>query len=211
MPFNQFQAGAIHSKNVFDFWKTELEASEWVLFALEYGYVIPFLTEPTIYQERNNLSARENMQEVRKQMEEMIRKGIVKIVPDPPYCINPLGMVSKTQEDGTIKHRLVWDGSRHVNKHLAALHVRLAHLERALEITNPGDFQVVFDLSSAYYHIKIHPSQTKFLGAAFENEDGKQVFVEYQVLPFGLASAVHAITKIMKPIISFITGKGILH
>ncbi len=209
LPFNEFKAGSIHDGKVFKFWKDELKAANWVLDTLIEGYKIPFLSRPGVYTERNNLSAREQPDIVRIQMKEMIQKKVVKVVRDQPTCINPLGLVSKVQDDGSFKHRLVWDGSRHVNNHLMPQHVRLSHLDKALELTLKGDFQSTFDLSSAYYHIKIHPSQTTFLGSAYEEEDGSVVYVEYQVLPFGLASAVHAITKIMKPIVSYITALNI--
>lgn len=203
-----FQAGGIHRAEVRDFWKTTLKASEWVLELLDMGYVIPFQAIPGSYREKNNKSAREKPEVVRSLMADMIQKNVVKIVDRQPHCVSPLGLVSKVQPDGTVKHRLIWDGSRHVNKFLKVAHVRLAHLEKALEITLPGDFQVTFDMTSAYYHVKVHPEQTQFLGAEFE-DNGKTVWVEYLVLPFGLASAVHAITKVFKPLQGHFNGMGI--
>jgi len=87
--------------------------------------------------------------------------------------------------------------------------VKLTHLQKALELTRPNDFQAVFDITSAYYHIKIVESQRKFLGAAYEDEHGQLQYIEYQVLPFGLASAVHCITKVFKPILAHLHSAGI--
>jgi hypothetical protein len=92
---------------------------------------------------------------------------------------------------------------------LFSFKVRLNHLDKALEITRQGDFQVVYDLSSAYYHIRIAEEHQEFLGAAFENSDGSTVFFKYCHLPFGLASAVHIITKIWKPLTQYLNGIGI--
>ena len=44
-------------------------------------------------------------------MAEMIQLGVVKVVKQRPSVVSPLGLVPKEQEDGTIKHRLVFDTS----------------------------------------------------------------------------------------------------
>lgn len=149
------------------------------------------------------------MKVVRGIVADMIEKGVVHIVKERPKCTNPLGLVSKLQEDGSLKHRLVLDVSRHVNKFIAVDHVRLSHLDKALEITEPNDLQIVFDLTSAYHHIKIEKSQHKYLGASFENSDGTVVYFQYGYLPFGISSAVHCITKVWKPLTSFLNANGI--
>lgn len=67
----------------------------------------------------------------------------------------------------------------------------------------------MYDLTSAYYHIKIDDSQHRFLGAAIENSDGSKMYFQYTHLPFGLNSAVHAITKIWKPVSQYLTSQGL--
>jgi len=79
-------------------------------------------------------SARDNMVEVRKLVSDMILKGVVKVVKQKPICVSPLGLVEKVLPDGTKKYRLVWDASRHVNLFVQVPHVRLAHLDKALEV-----------------------------------------------------------------------------
>ena len=209
MAFKPFEAGSIHNPEVFEFWEKELKASEWVLNTLRKGYMIPFRDTPTQYEERNNKTVRENMQIVRGIIADMIAKQIVKVVKQKPTCINPLGLVSKVQEDGTTKHRLVLDVSRHVNKFIVLPHVRLSHLDKAIELTKEGDYQLVFDLVSAYYHIRIDPEQQQFLGAMFQNSDGSAVYIQYAHLPFGVSSAVHGITKLWKPMSRYLNSKGI--
>ncbi len=207
--FLEFKAGSIHEADRRAYWANTLKASPWVLDLLEMGYVIPFSTIPGVYLEKNNKTVRDNQELVCQMMREMIRSKVVQVVTKRPHCVSPLGLVSKAQQDGTLKHRIVWDGSRHINNHLQIPAVRLTHLEKALEMTLKDDWQVVFDLASAYHHIKIHPEQTQFLGAAFVDEQGRTVYIEFLVLPFGLATAVHAITKVFKPIVAFLTQKAI--
>jgi len=47
------------------------------------------------------------------------------------------------------------------------------------------------------------------LGAAIDNTDGSKLYFQYTHLPFGLNSAVHAITKIWKPIGRYLTSQGL--
>jgi len=75
------------------------------------------------------------MPEVRRQVADMILKGIVKVVKHKPFCVSPLGLVEKRLPDNSVKYRLVWDASRHVNQYVKVPHVRLAHLDKALEVT----------------------------------------------------------------------------
>jgi len=148
------------------------------------------------------------MPQVRKIVAEMILKGVVKVVKEKPHCVSPLGLVTKDLPDGSKKYRLVWDASRHVNTFVEVPHVRLAHLEKALEISEKDEQQIIFDLASAYYHIKIEESQHKYLGASIVNSDGSILYFEYTHLPFGLNSAVHSITKIWKPLSRFLNKEG---
>jgi len=203
-----FEPGNIHKHEFFDFWQKELEASPWVLNLLEKGYKIPFKSTPPTYEEQNNATARAEPDIVAKIVLQMIEEGIVDKVTVKPHCVSPLGLVKKNLEDGTVKYRLVFDASRCVNLHLEEKHVSLMHLEKALELTEKGEYQSIFDLASCYYHVKIYEAHQKFLGAAFIHE-GRTIYFQYKHLPFGLASAVHVITKIMKPIISKIQSHGI--
>lgn len=206
---NSFRAGSIHEHRFRKFWKNELQASPWVIDTLARGYKIPFEKIPSSYEEENNASARDNMKIVKQIVAEMIESNVVKVVRKKPKCVSPLGLVSKRTENGDLKHRLVFDASRWINLHIKDQKVTLAHLEKALELTEKDDWQVIFDLKSAYYHIKICEEDQDFLGAAIRNSDGSKLYFVYQHLPFGLKCAVHAITKIWKPITSYFQLIGI--
>lgn len=206
--FNTFRPGLIHDSRFYGFWKEVLGANEWVLDVLANGYEVPFRSEPTAYHERNNKSARDNMGIVKKIVADMILQGVASVAKEKPICVSPLGLVSK-EKNGVVKHRLVWDASRHVNLFVVEKHVKLQHLTTALEITERDDFQCVFDLAQWYYHVMIRESQRKFLGADIENSDGSTLYFCYNNLPFGLSSAVHAVTKLWKPISRHLFSIGI--
>jgi hypothetical protein len=207
-PQLEFEAGNIHKERYRKFWREELNASSWVLKTLEEGYAIPFTEEPGAYEEPNNASAKENMKEVRALVAEMIANGVAKIVREKPLCVSPLGLVTRKVE-GKVKNRLVFDASRWLNLKIEEQHVKLTHLEMALELTEDEDYQATFDLKSAFYHIKIRDDHHKYLGAQIENSDGSKLFFVYTHLPFGLKCAVHAITKMMKPVLAKLQLFGI--
>jgi len=175
---------------------------------LEEGFAIPFITLPGAYEEDNNASARNNPEVVRQQIEEMISKGIVRRVATKPKCISPLGLVTKQLDNGQLKHRLIFDASRWVNNFIIDQHVKLTGLLECLELTEKGDCQIIFDLVSAYYHIKIAEQHRCFLGAKF-SFGNEIVYFEYCHLPFGLKCAVHVITKIWKPVLAYLHRHGV--
>lgn len=206
-----FRPGRIHEAKYFEFWRNDLKAGDWTLNVLENGYKLPFKNgnEPPLYEEKNNATAREDPETVEKLVTEMINLKIVRVVTERPHCVSPLGLVKRVLEDGTIKPRLVFDASRCLNEYLEEMSVKLSHLEKAVEFTEQNDLQSTFDLKSCYYHLRIYEGHQKFLGASFTNKRNEKIYFVYEHLPFGLAPAVHVITKIFKPLLAKIHGLGI--
>ena len=202
-----FIPGGIHQDSCRDFWKHTLKANAWVMDLIENGYSLPFHSPPTPSCLRNNLSARKNMDFVRKEVTTLEKLGVVRFVEERPFIVSPLTVASNTAG----KLRLCLDVSRTVNTFLTIPKVILADLTTALEITDQNDWQAIYDLTSAYFHIKMFEGHTQFLGAAFEKEDGTTQYFIYDFLPFGISSAVHVMTKVMKPFCAFLFSQGIKH
>ncbi len=202
-----FVSGSIHNSEYFGFWKETLLASAWVLQVLEDGYKIPFVSLPGAYMEDNNASVRNRLKVAADLVLELKDQGVVQFVDHQPTCVSPLGLVSKII-NGDMKHRLVFDASRWINLHVAPPTVKLAFLQRALDVTEPLEFQTIFDLKSAFHHVRIYPEHCQFLGASIPINGSTQFFV-FKCLPFGLNSAVHVITKLWKPLIAYFQLHGI--
>ena len=151
------------------------------------------------------------MEFVRETVRKWERQGVVKFMKQKPQIVSPLSVVERQQASGISKKRLCWDGSRCINKLLKKQRVTLAHLQKALEITEQGDLQTKYDLQSAYFHVRIYEKHWTFLGAKFADEKGNSQYFIFCHLPFGLATAVHAMTKLFKPINAFCGAKGIRH
>ena len=202
-----FKPGSIHDAAVLSFWTDTLRCGPWVENILKFGYDIPFISLPDVYEEVNNASVVQNPGVVAEIVRDLARQGVVSFTDARPHCVSPLGLVTR-KIDGVEKHRLVFDASRCINLHTSPPPVKLVHLARAVQMTRRGDYQVVFDLSSAYYHVKIAAHHVKYLGAAVMLGGKKQYFV-FKHLPFGLNSAVHAITKLWKPILAYLHTSGV--
>ena len=170
-----FTPGGIHADLVRDYWANTLKANSWVLDTLKSGYTLPFHTVPTEQNLKNNLSAREEELFVREEVHKLVEQGVVKLVQDQPHVVSPLTVAKNAKG----KKRLCLDLSRTVNPCITTPSVVLSDLRAALQITEEGDWQGVYDLASAYHHVKIYPDHVKYLGAAFKKEDGSVQFFVY--------------------------------
>lgn len=155
----------------------------------------------------NNATVTSNLTVAEDQVKLLLQQGVLRRVSTKPHCVNPLGLVTKTV-NGITKHRLIFDGSRLVNDFVDPPVVKLAYLQKACLKLQKDQLLGVFDLKSCYFHIKIHPSQTKFFGIKLAL-NGVDTYMEFDYLPFGLNSAVHCVTKVWKPLIAYIQKQGV--
>ncbi len=137
----QFSPGSIHSEEVREFWKRELNASEWVMVmeTLKEGYVIPFKEFPPRYEEPNNASAIREMTSTYETVLDLKNSGVIKFTNEKPHCVSPLTFSYKTGR-GSIKKRLCLDGSRCINKYIKEQKVTLSHFQRPLQLTREKDY-----------------------------------------------------------------------
>ena len=112
---NKFVPGSIHTDDKLSYWKDTLRANQWVIDTLKFGYCLPLTSVPSQYEEQNNLSAKENMQFVRQEVQSLVEQGVVEIVKQKPLCVSPLTVAIREKSDGQVKKWLFWDGSRHIN------------------------------------------------------------------------------------------------
>ena len=206
-------AGNIHQHCYDQFWREELQPDMWTARVRAEGYKLSFIDGkwPDAYEEPNNKSAVDNAPFAWQQLMDWKDKGVTVIVPDKPRCVSPL-TVSLREMEEEVKKRLCLDLSRHINKLIKKEQVKLASLDKALEILLPGDMQAAYDLASAYHHVKIHPDYQTLLGCAVPHPDtGETVYFVFTCMPFGLSTATHVLTRMTKPICVYITKNGIRH
>ena len=97
---------------------------------------------------------------------------------------------------------------RHMNPCLHLFKVKFEDIKVAESIFQPSSYVFTFDLKSAYHHIDIHPSYRTFLG--FSWVSGRTVaYYVYNSLPFGIATAGHIFTKVLRVLIKYWRSVGI--
>ena len=104
------------------------------------------------------------------------------------------------------KKRLILD-LRHVNQFIQPLKVKFEGHLQALTYVKKGNLLYKFDLKSGYHHVSINKEFTKFLGFSWII-GGKRRYFIFQVLPFGISSACHLFTKLLKPLVKYWRAKG---
>ena len=70
----------IHREKYLEYWKSELEAPQWVIDQLVNGYSLPFISEPPESFEKNNSSAVKDMVFVRQEVKRLEELGCIRKV-----------------------------------------------------------------------------------------------------------------------------------
>jgi len=188
-------------RNAADKWKCITDSS-YMLDVVENGYRLPFKETPEEVFLKNNKSARENPEFVRKEIQALLDKGVVSEVKDKPKVVNPLTVAYNKAG----KPRLVLD-CRHVNPNLHLFKVKFEDIRVAQEMFELSSYVFTFDLKSAYHHIDIFPDHRMFLGFAWE-QDNKTKYYIFNSLPFGIATAGHIFTKTLRCVVKHCRTNG---
>ena len=180
-----------------DMWK-QAGADEYILGVVENGYRIPFKEIPNKQCERNNKSARDNGEFVEEEISKLLDKGCICETADKPAVINPLTVAFNKKG----KPRLVLD-CRCINKYLVTFKYKYEDIKTARAMFEKGTYMFTFDIRSAYHHISIFQEHRHFLGFAWGNK-----YYVFNVLPFGLATAGHIFSKVLRVLIKYWRSKG---
>ena len=177
---------------------------------LQTGLVIPFYSIPPVYSERNNRSALDNMDKLKSIIGEWELDGKCLKVSVKPRCVNPLTMVLQSNPvTGEVKYRPVIDMSRHVNNYMIVPHTTLQDLKTSEPWVTRGIFQTSLDLTSMFHHVRLHESMYEYFGFALDFNGVTQYYV-FTILQFGNAYAVYCVTKLLKPVCSYMHSLSIL-
>ena len=184
------------------FWE-QIGANEFILDMIKHGYKLPFISQPTYKNMKNNESAYSNASFVSSTLKDLLKSGSILEVPFEPRVVSPLSV--DTRPSG--KQRLILD-LRHVNKFLLSEHIRFDDWRVFQHFVRPGGFLFKFDLRKGYHHVSIAPEYQTFLGFSWKIEGKKKYFV-FTVLPFGLSTAPMVFTKLLRPLVSVWHKQGV--
>jgi hypothetical protein len=82
-------------------------------------------------------------------------------------------------------------------------------LQDAINSTRKGNFQVVFDLKSAFHHVRLHVDSYELKGFKVVDKKGITRYYYYIVLVFGFIIAAQVLGCVIKPVVSFLIQNGI--
>ena len=191
----QFQVMRHRLRDRLAFW-TKITASTLILGWIATGFPLKWTIDspPPAFSAPNHASIRGHEAWVSTQISELVQCGSVQPWPTKPHIVSPLGLVPK--KGSSDKFRLIWDG-RYVNEHLSIPSFKYEDLSHIHEFVQPEDYLITLDLSKGYHHVDMAEDSYQFLG--FEWNGQYYVFTS---LPFGLASAPWAFSKIIDVFVS---------
>ena len=180
-----------------DFWSDSIRASDFVE-----GYRIPFFDLPENFNIPNRSSAFKFKDFVNEAISELMERGCVQEVLNPPKFINPLHVV---QQSGG-KCRLILDLS-YLNRFIWKQSVRFE------------DIRTVFDLfESGYFSSPLTSNRVTITSKFFQiiasiwvfswNFGSVAKYFVFTVLPFGLSSAPYIFSKLVRSLVNYWRGLG---
>ena len=172
------------------FWKTFCQSSL-VLSWIQFGFPLLWnhMGEPPSMHFKNHHTATANGDFVTSTISELVLMGCLEKVFSPPHCISPLGVAFKASNN---KPRLIFD-ARYINEHCVCPSFIYEDLGCINQFILPNDYMVTTDYSKGYHHLDIHEDYWKYFGIEWNGE-----YYVYTTMPFGLASACWAFTKLTR-------------
>jgi hypothetical protein len=147
---------------------------------------------------------------VRSEVARLLADGQIGESKTPVLCTNPLSVAFKVNTGGSIKKRLVIDLSRWVNGFITPDKFCMARFQDALAQSSKGDYQSIFDISKAYHHLRLDPESYDLVGFCVPDKNGKgERYYHYVVVVFGLGPARQALGRVMRPLLAYLSLRGI--
>ena len=177
------------------FWRTATQ-SILVLAWISSGFDLRWRPEtgpPNSANFPNHPSVYEHTTWVSGAVAELLAASSIQIASKMPWIVSPLGLAPKKGADG---FRLILD-LRFLNQHIVIPQFKYEDLSSIPTFLQPNDYMITLDLSKGYCHVDMHADFWTYLGFEWQG-----VFYVYTSLPFGLAPACWAFSKITRELIS---------
>ena len=174
----------------------------YILKVVKEGYRLPLKESPPHVVLNNNKSARDNMSFVQEEVDRLEKSGVVTHVEEVPNVVNPLTVAYSRKG----KPRLVLD-CRHINQFMHTFKYKYEDIKVAEDMFEPGSFLFTYDLKSAYHSICINSSSRTLLGFSI-TVGGKVRYYVFNCLPFGLSTAGHIFSKVLRVVVQYWRANG---
>ena len=176
----------------------------WVVEVLQYGYRIPFLSEPPLSKVPIPMPSYHPLSTKGVALGEitqaLIAKSAVELAPLPSLGFySRLFLVWKTSGSW----RPVIDLST-LNLYVDVSHFKMETIQSVLLSVRQGDWMASIDLKEAYLKIPVHPECRRFLRFVAHG----QVY-QFTALCFGLSTAPQVFSRVMAPVSAILHSWGI--
>ena len=198
-PSNQILGVQGRLKSNINFWRETLGAPAYVLDWIESGSI----DAPEAYSMENHNLVITHHRFVSNSITELLANMCIVKVTQKPHIRSPLSVVTNIEGKLWLVLNL-----RYLNQFLHKVKFKYEDIKVALLMFNREDLLFKFDLKKGYHHLDIFEPHQKHLGFAWKEGEEIGYFV-FTVLPFGLATACYAFTKLMRPLVRFWRGRGL--
>ena len=151
---------------------------------------------------KNQKSAHQNALFVSSAIGELLDNHCIQKVANKPHICSPPSVVASS----TGKLRLVLN-LRYLNQFLLKDRFKYEDLRIDMQMFEPGDHMLTFDLKFGYHHLDIIlPATLELLGVLMGEGTSQQYYV-FCVLSFGLATACFVFFKLLCPLVKHWRGQ----
>ena len=174
------------------FWKTFCKSTlvlNWIATGFDLRWKPETGPPPPGHFHKNHQSAFNNAGFVSTAIHDMLLAGSLVQVAQKPFMVSPLGVVFKHSNG---KPRLIFD-ARVLNSFIIVPSFKYEDLGFIPQLLKPDDYFVTTDYSRGYHHVDLNEDFWKYFGVEWEGN-----YYVFCSLPFGLASACWAFTKITR-------------
>ena len=177
-------------------------AEPWVVQVLKVGYRLPFVSHPPLSPTPIPLPSYSPTSvrglALSASVSDLRMKGAIELASSEPGFYSCLFVTPKV----TGGWQPVIDLSR-LNRFVRLSHFRMETSLSVLHSLRPRDWMILVDLQDAYLQVPVHPESRRYLRFCLCS----QTF-QFQVLCFGLSSALQVFTRVMAPISSIMHRYG---
>ena len=176
----------------------EITNDEWILNAVR-GYELPFVNTPT-----SNLNPAPHIVKpgedtiIDAEVEKLLAANAVEEISEP-FFLNQIFLVPKPHGGWRPVVNL-----KPLNSYLNIEHFKMENISMVADVIRKGWWMAKLDLKDAFLTVRIADFHKKYLQFEWNSK-----YFQFRSLPFGLATAPYAFTKITKPVVGFLRERGV--